>query len=87
MSRASFQTRARVSKSAMIPSIIAKSPPAEKYSPAPVMMAAFTLGSASTSRQMVESSVCIAPSVAFSLPLAIVIRSTRGCGRSNRSDL
>ncbi len=82
MSRASFQPRARTLKSRMISPIIAKSPPAENMVPAPVMIAALTVGSASTSRQISPSSACIAASAVFMRPLLMAIRSTLGCGRS-----
>ncbi len=83
MSRASFQTRARDSGSAMFCSIIAKSPPAENILPAPVMMTALTEGSRSTSRQISASSACMSASAVFIRPLSIVIRSTFSAGRSN----
>ena len=49
MSRASFHCRARASKSSMFRWIMAKSPPAENTLPAPVITAALTVGSRSTS--------------------------------------
>jgi hypothetical protein len=84
MSRASRHARVRASKLSMISRTMAKSPPAEKVLPAPVMMAQFTLSSASTSRQTRTSSACIAASAVFIRPLSMVMRSTRGCGRSKR---
>jgi hypothetical protein len=85
MSRASRHVRVRTSKFSMTSRTIPKSPPAEKVLPAPVMMAQFTLSSASRSRQIRTSSACMAASAVFIRPLSMVMRSTRGCGRSKRS--
>jgi hypothetical protein len=85
MSRASFHCRARASKSSIFCLMIEKSPPAEKICPAPVMIAALTLASRSTSRQISPSSACNAWSVVFMRPFSIVMRRTLACGRSNLS--
>jgi hypothetical protein len=83
MSRASFQTRMRVSTSAIISSSKSRSPPAENALPAPVSNTAFTLASASMTRQISVSWRCISPSTALSLSgLFMMTRSTPACGRS-----
>jgi hypothetical protein len=76
----------RVSKSVIIRSTRSRSPPAENALPAPVSSTAFTLVSASMTRQISVRSECISPSAALSFSgRFMTTRSTRGCGRSINS--